>query len=164
RSMNSTEQVVAELADRLWRAEVERVPIQPISPDRADLTVPDGYALQTPNITPRVTAGSVVRGPNVGPTPGGAQRPGSGHGTGGRLTPVAGIDLRLEGMLLYRNGAPIESAAGAAALGSPARSIAWLVNKLGTVGSGLRRGDIVLPGALHRMVPVRAGDCFRAHF
>ena len=83
---------------------------------------------------------------------------------GGRLTPVTALDLRLIGVLLSRNGVPIDSGAGAAALGNPARCVAWLANKLGALGAGLRRGDIVLPGALHRMVPVRPGDVFRAEF
>jgi 2-keto-4-pentenoate hydratase len=83
---------------------------------------------------------------------------------GGRVTPVGGLDLRLVGMLFYRNGVPIDSGAGAAALGHPARCVAWLANKLSRQGSGLRRGDIVLSGALHRMVPVRSGDVFRAEF
>jgi 2-keto-4-pentenoate hydratase len=83
---------------------------------------------------------------------------------GGRLTPVTAVDLRLTGMLFYRNGVPIDSGAGAAALGNPARCVAWLANKLGSLGSGLRRDDVVLPGALHRMVPVRPGDVFRAEF
>jgi 2-keto-4-pentenoate hydratase len=83
---------------------------------------------------------------------------------GGRLTPVTAIDLRLTGMLFYRNGVPIDSGAGAAALGNPARCVAWLANKLGALGSALHRDDVVLPGALHRMTPVRAGDVFRAEF
>ena len=83
---------------------------------------------------------------------------------GGRLTPVAGVDLRLIGMMFYRNGQPIDSGAGAAALGNPAYCVAWLANKLGALGSGLRAGDIVLPGALHRMVPARPGDVFQAEF
>ena len=83
---------------------------------------------------------------------------------GGRITPVSGLDLRLVGMLCYRNGVPIDSGAGAAALGHPARCVDWLANKLSAQGSGLRRGDIVLSGALHRMVPVRPGDVFRAEF
>jgi 2-keto-4-pentenoate hydratase len=45
---------------------------------------------------------------------------------GGRVTPVSGLDLRLVGMLFYRNGVPIDSGAGAAALGHPARCVAWL--------------------------------------
>ena len=54
--------------------------------------------------------------------------------------------------------------AGAAALGNPARCVAWLANKLATFGAGLRAGDVVLPGAVHAMVPVRPGDVFRAEF
>lgn len=83
---------------------------------------------------------------------------------GGRLIPVRGLDLRLTGVLCYRNGLPIGSGAGAAALGHPARSVAWLANQLGARGSGLRRGDIVLSGGLHRMIPVRPGDVIRAEF
>jgi 2-keto-4-pentenoate hydratase len=83
---------------------------------------------------------------------------------GGRVTPASGLDLRLVGVLFYRNGVPIDSGAGAAALGHPARCVAWLANKLSAEGSGLRRGDMVLSGGLHRMVPVRPGDVFRAEF
>lgn len=83
---------------------------------------------------------------------------------GARIVPVTALDLRLIGVLFHRNGAPIDSGAGAAVLGNPARCVAWLANKLGTLGSGLRKGDIVLSGALHRMVPVRPGDVFHARF
>jgi 2-keto-4-pentenoate hydratase len=83
---------------------------------------------------------------------------------GGRLIPVARLDLRLAGMLFYRNGVPVGSGAGAAALGHPARCVAWLANALTAQGAGLRAGDIVLTGALHRMVPVRPGDVVRAEF
>ena len=83
---------------------------------------------------------------------------------GARMLPVTAVDLRLLGVLFSRNGTPIESGAGAAVLGNPARCVAWLANTLGALGSGLRRGDVVLSGALHRMVPVRPGDVFHARF
>jgi 2-keto-4-pentenoate hydratase len=83
---------------------------------------------------------------------------------GGRVLPVTAVDLRLVGMLFHRNGVAIDSGAGAAALGNPARCVAWLANTLGALGAGLHRDDIVLPGALHRAVPVRPGDMFRAEF
>jgi 2-keto-4-pentenoate hydratase len=83
---------------------------------------------------------------------------------GTRIFPVAPLDLCHLGVLFYRNGSPIESGAGAALLGNPARCIARLANMLGSMGAGLRAGDIVLSGALHRLVPVRRGDVFRAHF
>jgi 2-keto-4-pentenoate hydratase len=83
---------------------------------------------------------------------------------GGRLTPVTSLDLRLVGMALSRNGRVVDTGAGAAALGNPARVVAWLANKLATFGISLRAGDVVLPGAVHRMAPVDAGDVFRAEF
>ena len=83
---------------------------------------------------------------------------------GGRITPVDAVDLRLVGVLLHRNGSAIESAAGAAALGNPARCVEWVANELGSAGRGLHRGDIVLTGPLHRLVPVRPGDYFQAEF
>lgn len=42
--------------------------------------------------------------------------------------------------------------------------MAWLANKLAGFGDGLKAGDVVLPGAVHRMVPVASGDDFRADF
>ena len=83
---------------------------------------------------------------------------------GGRITKVTDIDLRLFGVAVYRHARLIDTGAGAAALGNPARCVAWLANKLGAFGSGLKAGDIVLPGAVHRMVPVKPGDVFRADF
>ena len=82
----------------------------------------------------------------------------------GAPAPVAGLDLRLLGVLLSRNGSPIDSGAGAAALGHPAACLAWLGNTLAGFGEGLRRGDVVLAGALTRMVPARPGDRFSAEF
>ena len=83
---------------------------------------------------------------------------------GGRMRPVADLDLRLLGVAVTRHGELIDTGAGAAALGNPARCVAWLANKLGEFGAGLRAGDIVLPGAVHKMVPVQPGDVFRADF
>jgi 2-keto-4-pentenoate hydratase len=82
----------------------------------------------------------------------------------GRSTPVGGLDLRLLGVLLSRNGSPIDSGAGAAALGHPAAALAWLANTLAGFGEGLGGGDVVMAGALTRMVPVRPGDRFCAEF
>ena len=83
---------------------------------------------------------------------------------GGRMRKVEDLDLRLLGVVVSRNGEMIDSGAGAAALGNPARCVAWLANKLGSLGSGLKAGDIMLPGAVHKMVPVTPGDVFRAEF
>lgn len=83
---------------------------------------------------------------------------------GGRMRKVEDLDLRLLGVVVSRHGEVIDTGAGAAALGNPARCVAWLANKLGSLGSGLKAGDIVLPGAVHKMVAVEPGDVFRADF
>ena len=244
---------VVELADRLWRAEVDRTPIEPITETRPDLTIADAYAIQAYNIARRVEAGRAIRGWRLGRTSlprqdilgvtqpdfgmliddmfvgngdevliesllqprvvaeiafvmaddlagpgvttadaltavGGvlpvieivdsriadwrveladtvADNASSGKVVlGSRVTPATAVDLRLAGLLLYRNGAPVESGAGAAALGNPVRSLTWLANRLLAPERGLRRGDIVLSGPLHRLVPVRPGDIFELEF
>ncbi len=244
---------IAGTADRLWRAEMKRTPIAPITDLQPDLTITDAYAIQAHNVRRRVAQGRHVRGRRLGRTnlPRqqvlGVDEPDFGvllddmfvdEGTdiaieeliqprvvatmafvmaedlagpgltvadalmsvagvlpaievvdsriaewqvrladtvadnasagrvvlGGCLTGVADLDLRLVGVLLHRNGSPIESAAGAAALGSPARCIAWVASELAAAGRRLRRGDIVLAGPLHRLVPARPNDQFHAEF
>jgi len=248
-----SEGIVAEVADRLWQAEVDRSPVSPITDAHPELVIDDAYAIQSRNIDRRVGAGRVIRGRKVGLTAKsmqelfGVREPdfgvllddmfvedgdeislatllqprveaemafligrdlaGPGITTsnalaaiagvlpsieivdsriagwkiklidtvadnassarlviGGKLTPVTDFDLRLGGMIMTRNGAVIGSGAGAAALGNPARCVAWLANKLAAFGASLNRDDIVIPGALHRMVPVQPGDVFRAEF
>lgn len=83
---------------------------------------------------------------------------------GTKLTPLPGLDLRLEGMALYRDGTPVETAAGAAVLGNPLHAVAWLANKLAEFGTRLKAGDVVLAGAMHRALPVAGGEVYRADF
>jgi 2-oxopent-4-enoate hydratase len=83
---------------------------------------------------------------------------------GAQLTPLAGVDLRLAGVVLTVGGVVAETGAGAAALGDPLRCVAWLANKLGEFGEGLRAGDVVLSGALHAAVAVEPGQTVRAEF
>ena len=45
-------------------------------------------------------------------------------------------------------------------LGSPVISCAWLANKLLEFGVSLEPGDIVISGALMKMLPFQAGDDF----
>jgi 2-keto-4-pentenoate hydratase len=71
-----------------------------------------------------------------------------------RVVPLDGLDPRLIGMVLT----------GAAALGDPVKVVAWLANTLGEMGAKLEAGHLVMTGALHAAVPMRAGDVFRAEF
>ncbi|MEW5911035.1 MAG: fumarylacetoacetate hydrolase family protein [Thermodesulfobacteriota bacterium] len=77
---------------------------------------------------------------------------------GSRLVSPQKIDLRHVGFVLNKNGRLATTGAGAAVLGSPAQSVAWLANKLGEYGIPLKAGEIVLSGAAAAAVPVQAGD------
>jgi 2-keto-4-pentenoate hydratase len=81
-----------------------------------------------------------------------------------RLVPLEGLDPRLIGMVLTRQGELIDTGAGAAALGDPVKVVAWLANTLGEMGVKLEAGHLIMTGALHAAVPMRAGDVFRADF
>lgn len=83
---------------------------------------------------------------------------------GGQATEPGGVDLRLTGMVLEKNGELIATAAGAAVLGHPAAAVAWLVRALAGRGRGLLAGQVVIAGALTEAVPVAPGDVVVAHF
>jgi 2-oxo-3-hexenedioate decarboxylase len=76
----------------------------------------------------------------------------------GTPVPVAGIDLKLVGVVLEHNGEVFGTASGAASLGHPAAAVAWMVRSLAEHGEGLRAGEIVLSGGLTAAVPLAAGD------
>ncbi|WP_404795358.1 2-keto-4-pentenoate hydratase [Streptomyces tendae] len=73
-----------------------------------------------------------------------------------------GIDLRLVGVVLEKNGTIVATASGAAALGHPAAAVAWLARRLSIQGEGLRAGEVVLSGGLTLAVPVAPGDVVTA--
>ena len=79
-------------------------------------------------------------------------------------TPVDGLDLRLLGMVLSRNGEIVGTGAGAQVLGHPARSVAWLANALAAHRQALEAGEIVLAGSLCGAHPVAPGDTVTAEF
>ena len=67
-------------------------------------------------------------------------------------------------MVVYKNGEYLDSAAGAAVLGNPLRSVAWLANSLAKYDVTLKAGEIVLSGALSAAVPIEENDTFTAEF
>lgn len=81
-------------------------------------------------------------------------------------TPVRpdGIDLRLIGCVFERNGEIVATATGAAVLGHPAASVAWMVRRMADRGQGLKAGQIVMAGALTEATAVSPGDTVVARF
>jgi 2-keto-4-pentenoate hydratase len=62
------------------------------------------------------------------------------------------------------NGAISADGRGTACLGNPANAVAWLAGALTRLGDRLRAGDVVMSGALAKMVPAEAGSRFEADF
>jgi 2-oxo-hept-3-ene-1,7-dioate hydratase len=85
--------------------------------------------------------------------------------TGGRAMRPDDIDMRWMGAIVSRNGEVEETGLGAGVLNQPARSIAWLANRLAQYGDdGIEPGQIVLAGSFIRPVEARHGDTIVADF
>jgi 2-keto-4-pentenoate hydratase len=87
-----------------------------------------------------------------------------GFAVGGWRKDWLETDLRSIGMRVHQNGQPSVEGTGAASLGHPAHAVAWLVNKLAEYSTALEPGDIVMSGALARMLPAKTDDQFLLEF
>jgi 2-keto-4-pentenoate hydratase len=79
------------------------------------------------------------------------------------------LDLTtLEGTLVVTHAdgsSDSASGTGAAVLGHPAEAVAWLARALDTLsGERIEAGEIILPGAVSRALPIVAGDTVHADF
>lgn len=83
---------------------------------------------------------------------------------GASPVPVDRFDLRLIGAVLWKKGKVEETGASGAVLGNPASAVCWLANELAGFEVALEAGQVVMPGACTRAVPVQAGDHVRAEF
>ncbi|TAM88084.1 MAG: 2-keto-4-pentenoate hydratase [Jatrophihabitans sp.] len=77
---------------------------------------------------------------------------------GTRQVPLSRFEPAEVTMTLTHNGAPASSGTGRACLGDPLAALSWLARTAREYGSPLRKGDIVLSGALGPMVAVAPGD------
>lgn len=83
---------------------------------------------------------------------------------GGRPVRPMDVDLRWVAGLIYRNSELEETGVAAGVLGHPALGVAWLANKLGQHGVGLKAGHVVLAGSFTRVVYARKGDTLFGDF
>jgi 2-keto-4-pentenoate hydratase len=74
----------------------------------------------------------------------------------------AGARLPACAMTMWRHDAVMSKGTGADCMGDPLVAVAWLARTARDLGAPLRAGDVVLSGALGPVVPVAAGDVFRA--
>jgi 2-oxo-hept-3-ene-1,7-dioate hydratase len=88
----------------------------------------------------------------------------SGIVMGGRPVRPFDVDLRWVGGIMYVNGEIEETGVAAGVLGHPAMGVAWLANRLGTLGTAMEPGHIVLAGSFTRVVFPKKGDTLHADF
>jgi 2-keto-4-pentenoate hydratase len=74
------------------------------------------------------------------------------------------VDLPRVSMKLYKNGEPAGEGTGAAVLGDPCISVAWLANRLWTYGVTLQAGEVILSGAFSAAPLAAKGDTFVAEY
>ena len=80
-----------------------------------------------------------------------------------RVKPVL-AELPRVSMAIRLGGATAAEGRGEACLGNPALAVAWLGEMLTRFGRGLRAGDVVMSGALAKMVAADPGSNFTADF
>lgn len=83
---------------------------------------------------------------------------------GGRPRRPQELDLSTIGIVLEKNGEPVQMASSAAVLGHPAHAIQMLVSWLHERGRVLPAGSIVLSGAATEAVAVAPGDSVIARY
>ncbi|PJZ77388.1 2-keto-4-pentenoate hydratase [Leptospira neocaledonica] len=71
---------------------------------------------------------------------------------------LGNLDLAGAGMFLRKNGKVESVGSGAACLNHPLRAAYWLAKNLIERGQGLKKGEIILSGALGPMISIQAGD------
>jgi 2-keto-4-pentenoate hydratase len=83
---------------------------------------------------------------------------------GAHPVPLDGRDLVAERVSFRRDGVEFATATGAAVLGHPAASVAWLGNALGGYGQSLKAGEWLLSGSLTTADRARPGARYEAVF
>jgi 2-oxo-3-hexenedioate decarboxylase len=74
------------------------------------------------------------------------------------------LDLGQLGMVMSKNGQVVQTGSSAAVLGHPATSVAWAVNKLGKVGKGIKKGEVILSGAVSEAISFEPNDTVIVQF
>jgi 2-keto-4-pentenoate hydratase len=79
-------------------------------------------------------------------------------------TSLEGLDLAREGVVYEHNGDVVGTYTTAEVMGNPLNALAWLANHLASRGVALEAGDVVMSGAVSKMLRPKAGDTIRAQF
>ena len=78
--------------------------------------------------------------------------------------PPADLELHTLGCVVRVDGEVVMTAAGAAVMGHPAASVAWLANQLAAEGESLKAGQLIFSGGVTAPVPVVPGGSVTFEF
>jgi 2-keto-4-pentenoate hydratase len=83
---------------------------------------------------------------------------------GSPVTPLSEFDVSREEVVFEHNGEVVGTYTAGEVMGDPLNALVWLANHLATRGLALQPGDVVMAGAISRMLRPKAGDTIRARF
>jgi 2-keto-4-pentenoate hydratase len=83
---------------------------------------------------------------------------------GSPFTALEKLNLATEPVEYEHNGEIVGTYTAAEVMGNPLNALAWLANHLGASGLTLKPGDIVMSGAISKIVRPKAGETIRAKF
>src|SRR2546423_122211 len=145
----------AEIARALIAAYGTRIPIAPVRGAVAGVAA--AYAVQQEAVKIWRGQGRKAAGHKIGLTSKAVQAQ-----LGVAEPDLAG--LAAASMAMQLDGAEAATGRGEACLGNPAIAVAWLAEALTRFGGGLRAGDLVMSGALAKMITAEPGHSFTADF
>jgi 2-keto-4-pentenoate hydratase len=83
---------------------------------------------------------------------------------GSPVTPISEFDVAREEVVYAHNDEIVGTYTGAVVMGNPLNALAWLANHLATRGLAVEPGDVVMSGAITKMLRPKVGDTIRANF
>lgn len=78
--------------------------------------------------------------------------------------PLSEIDLPDVKMEVFKNDEKLDEGYGSAVLGNPLEAVVWLAKSLSEYDITLKKGEVILAGALTKAVDIKKGDHFKATF
>jgi len=77
---------------------------------------------------------------------------------------VTDVDLRMESVVVSKNGEVVSSGTGADIMGNPARAVAWLGDRLDDLDDRLEAGELVMTGGITAADDMAPGDIYHVEF
>ncbi len=83
---------------------------------------------------------------------------------GSPVMPLSAFDVSREEVVYEHNGEVVGMYTAAEVMSNPLNALVWVANHLATRGLALQPGDIVMSGAISKMLRPGVGDTIRANF